>query len=228
MDLLIASLGSILLVADIWEGNTVVMVKSSVTSLPLDFTPLFSSTASTAQNPRLFAYDCSLKSTSGRGIVATSSEAYLDNVEVNECAATGVYVGRGRHNSSAFGCLAAISCDIVGNGIGGRLRPNEALDSTSYELVQAGHSGIYSQDGQIFTADCNISGNLYTGLSNTGSRAVVHMDKTDVVGNAAMGVEVADHGSGNDEQVRIAGDCNISNNEVEVETGGPRGRKRAR
>ncbi|GMH66192.1 hypothetical protein TrRE_jg11346, partial [Triparma retinervis] len=208
---------------DIWEGNAVAVIKGDHGNAPATTLDVLMSHHLSADNPRMFAYDCTFRSTSGRGIVATSSEAFLDNVEVNDCAATGVYIGRDRNPNSTSGSLIAMNCDISGNGIGGR-QMSEA--PPFYEVVQSGHSGIYGQDGRIIAADCSISGNSFTGISNTGPRGVVSLDKTDVVGNASLGLELP-ASDNEDEHISIK-NCQISNNEVEVIDGGPRGRKRAR
>ena len=54
-----------------------------------------------------------------------------------------------------------MSCDISENGTGGRLLPQQR---PTYALVAPGHSGVYGQDETILAADCNISGNTYTGI----------------------------------------------------------------
>ncbi|GMI36466.1 hypothetical protein TrCOL_g9553 [Triparma columacea] len=205
---------------DIWEGNSVAVIKGDQ-SLPA--TTLDAMMSFSADNPRMFAYDCTFRSTSGRGIVATSSEAFLDNVEVNNCAATGVYIGRGRSPTSTSGALIAIGCDISGNGIGGcQLSDNPPF----YEVVQSGHSGIYGQDGKIIAAECSISANSFTGISNTGPRGVISLHNTDIVGNASLGLELP-MSENEDEHISIK-NCNITDNDIEVIEGGPRGRKRAR
>ena len=154
---------------DIWEGNAVVHLRPvnsgatsarSVAQASLRVTNLQPDLPLVCQLPRLFAYGCTLNSTSGRGVAATAAQAYLDNTAIVKCAATGVYLGRGSsRDEESYGSLVAMRCDFSGNGIGGKKKSHE-----THSIVQRGHSGVYGQEGQIVLYDCDISTNKFTGV----------------------------------------------------------------
>jgi len=107
--------------------------------------------------PRIFVFDSTLTSSSGRGIVCCGGDSFMSHCLISECAGTGAYVGhKGR---SAF-----ISTDIVRNGVGA----DQSVVGGQLPLVAPGHSGIYCQEGNVLVQDCYVAKNTFTGISGTG------------------------------------------------------------
>ncbi|GMH52874.1 hypothetical protein TrST_g3851 [Triparma strigata] len=91
--------------------------------------------------------DCSVQSSSGRGIVSCrGGQVDLKSVLIHDCAATGVYCGG--LNSS----VKMEACNVLRNGVGGREIPK-------------GHSGLYVEASESVITDCFVSDNSLTGFT---------------------------------------------------------------
>ncbi|GMH72320.1 hypothetical protein TL16_g05886 [Triparma laevis f. inornata] len=91
--------------------------------------------------------ECSVQSSSGRGIVSCrGGQVVLDSTLVHDCAATGVYCG-GLSSS-----VKMEACNVLRNGVGGREIPK-------------GHSGLYIEASESTITDCFVSANSLTGFT---------------------------------------------------------------
>ncbi|KAL7527562.1 hypothetical protein ACHAXR_002016, partial [Thalassiosira sp. AJA248-18] len=148
--------------ADIWGGNTAILVEGPKAQVVID--------------------SCILNSDSGRGLVVTNQaivEMYKSTIV--DCAATGFYLGN-------WGSRARLSgCNIVRNGFGSRRLSDEeeagnnmaariaahtrmleqgiSIPREEFEAVPPGHSGVYIESSMCWIDDCLLAGNCLTGLS---------------------------------------------------------------
>ncbi|KAL7552679.1 hypothetical protein ACHAWF_015907 [Thalassiosira exigua] len=140
--------------ADIWGGNTAVIVDGPRAQVNID--------------------SCILQSDSGRGLVVTNqavAEVYRSSIV--DCAATGFYLGD-------WGSRARISaCNIVRNGFGSKHLRSPSADNhgagnirdvlergiPQFQAVPPGHSGVYIESSMCWIEDSLLAGNCLTGLS---------------------------------------------------------------
>ena len=143
--------------SDIWNGNAAVQVQPR----------------SRRHRPVAYLERVHVSSSSGRGIVAIDGGSiFLQESAVENCAATGVYIG-------GHGSRAALSgCDVVGNGVG------------NHRGIARGHSGIYVEQGRARIVDSNISRNTLTGISVVShENARLYMENSDLIDNGTFQLE---------------------------------------
>lgn len=147
---------------DIWNGNAAVHIQTSLASDP----------------PTAYLDRVRVTSRSGRGLVnIDGGTAHLTHCLVQDCAATGIYVG---------GTSRAVVqyTDVIHNGIGCR------------RGIARGHSGIYIEQGHAHIVQCNVSGNTLSGISSISpENAILELEDCDLCGNGTFQLEMPPPGT---------------------------------
>ena len=164
---------------DIWNGNAAVQVQRAFgrNGRPLRIDP-------PSNVPLLNLLDCDIVSLSGRGLVIIDGGmSNIDNCNVHDSAATGVYVG-------GSGSMATMTrTDVIDNGTGNTRNVRRG--------VARGHSGVYVEQGLAKMHDCNISGNTLTGISAISTvQARLHIEESDIRANRTDQMELPPPESG--------------------------------
>jgi len=210
---------------DMWNGNSCVHVKP-LTPKKNGLLSAFGAQEHNAR-PTLHLRDCSVRSTSGRGVVCMSSDVSISNTEILHCAATGVYLG-GARNSRNFQEESPVvtidKCDIVRCGGGTRAAGHPlAGGAPGDQVISAGHSGIYCEQGTLSILNSNVSANAYTGIHGVNPRRITMTIKDScAVGNGGENVVLPPVGTDSRERCTVEG----SYDGATGEEGRAEGRKR--
>ncbi|KAL7540965.1 hypothetical protein ACHAXR_010524 [Thalassiosira sp. AJA248-18] len=164
---------------DIWNGNAAVQVQRAFgrNGRPLRVEP-------PSVVPTVNMSDCDIISLSGRGLVIIDGAiSHIDNCNVHNSAATGVYVG-------GAGSMATMTrTDVIDNGTGNTRNTRRG--------IARGHSGVYVEQGLAKIHDCNISGNTLTGISAISTvQARLHIEESDIRANRTDQMELPPAESG--------------------------------
>lgn len=152
----------------IWNENTACLVDGPHTLLTLQ--------------------SCNVQSDSGRGIVVTrGARLWVRDSSIQDCAATGVYVGDVRSS-----CLIQRS-NIIRCGFGRKYDAHSHSDLSGSESMDmdSGHSGVYVEATlEVIFDDSLVAGNSSTGISviRCGAAALQNSDVIDN-GDAPMAFE---------------------------------------
>ncbi|KAL3791992.1 hypothetical protein HJC23_011121 [Cyclotella cryptica] len=135
--------------ADIWGGNTAVLIDGPKAHVVID--------------------SCIIQSDSGRGLVVTNrASVQMTDSSIVDCAATGFYLG----DWCGFGDtrqqvleVHRAEVDMIMNHFETHARTGRPIPSHQIDVVPPGHSGLYIESSIAWVEDTLIAGNCLTGLS---------------------------------------------------------------
>lgn len=166
---------------DIWNGNAAIQIQ-----------PQQADQEGSEANPRrenlpvAFLNGVRVTSRSGRGVVTIDGgQLTMKQSRVQECAATGVYIG-GRGTKASV-----CETDVMRNGLGSRVGSFRRGGG-----IARGHSGIYIEQGVADIFDCNISNNTLTGITVVSTEnATLNLRDSDLQGNGSFQLELPSRNS---------------------------------
>lgn len=165
---------------DIWNGNAAIQVQPPIQEDDEETVNNDGISVRTLSqqrtSPLVTLESIFVTSRSGRGIVnLNGGRLMINDCYVRDCAGTGIYVG-------GKGCKTdIINTDVVRNGIGAN---RSGVATHVRRGVQAGHSGIYLEQGTTKVIGCNVSQNSLTGISAMSpDDCVLYLQHCDLIGN---------------------------------------------